>query len=205
MTEDSDRIALIDLDGTVADYDGSMQRYMRILASPDEPKYTHRPVLDDDEVPHLRVRRKLVQQLPGFWRQLKPIPLGFEVVDVLRKSGFELHVLTKGPKTTPTAWTEKVEWCAQHLPDVLVTVTSKKSLVYGRVLVDDWPPYFEEWLRVRPRGLIVCVAQPWNEDYAPGGPKEHPNVIRYDGGVEVRAHLAARIFNAYMRPSGQQP
>ncbi len=121
------------------------------------------------------------------------------MVEELRALGFELHVLTKGPRSTPNAWSEKVEWCAEHLPDANVTVTGDKSLVYGRVLVDDYPPYFTRWLEVRPRGLVVCVAHPWNEGFAKGGAQAHPSVLRYDG--ENRAELRQRLARAYERGS----
>jgi 5'(3')-deoxyribonucleotidase len=190
-----DRIALIDLDGTVADYDSALRDAMRTLQSPDEPPYAQR----HHEPPHVEARRKMIQRQPGFWRTLKRLPLGFEVVEELRSLGFVLHVLTKGPSTTPSAWSEKVEWCREHLPDALVTVTSDKSLVYGRVLFDDFPPYFAPWLAVRPRGLVVCVAHPWNEGYANGGPEEHERVLRYDGSN--RDELRARLVRAFDRGS----
>ena len=201
VAEIEDRIGLIDLDGTVADYDTPMKHWQNVLASPGEPKYEHRPRLDADELPHIVRRRKLIQRLPGFWRSFKEIPLGFEIVEEMRKLGFVLHVLTKGPKDAPNAWSEKVEWCQAHLPDAMVHVGSDKSLVFGRVLVDDWPEYFDKWLLVRPRGLVICVAHPWNEEYAESGPKAHPNVLRYDGSNRVQ--LVARLFHAYMRNSGE--
>lgn len=195
----TDKVALIDLDGTVADYDAAMGRYMRLLQSPGETAYTDRlSNLDGGgkEPSHIEARRKLVQQLPGFWRYLPRLALGFEIVDELRTLGFDLHVLTKGPKKTPSAWSEKVEWCQEHLPDVSVTVGSDKSLVYGRVLVDDWPEYFEKWLDVRPRGLVVCVAHPWNADCI------DPRVFRYDG--TNREELRRRLTAAYERQSGNE-
>ena len=67
------------------------------------------------------------------------------------------------------------------LPDATVTLAGDKSLVYGRVLVDDWPPFFEGWLAVRPRGQVVCVAHPWNAEYAKDGSKANPRVFRFDG------------------------
>ena len=179
MIEKKEHLALIDMDGTVADFDGAMKADLESLRSPGED-----PTLDEqayEDIPHIQARRRLIKLTPGFWRNLKPIKLGFEVVDVLRVVGFEMHVLTKGPIRTPSAWEEKVEWVKQHLPDTPITITMKKQLVYGRALVDDWAPYFEPWLEVRPRGLVVAVAQPWNKDYAPGGVKEHPRVVRYDG------------------------
>jgi hypothetical protein len=95
--------------------------------------------------------------------------------------------LTKGPGATPGAWGEKFEWCRINLIDADVTVTQNKSLSYGRVLLDDWPAYFIPWLKYRPRGLVVCVAQPWNtkiEEYTKQAQElgcKNPRIFRYDG------------------------
>jgi 5'(3')-deoxyribonucleotidase len=196
----TDAIALIDLDGTVADYDGAMYERMRLLQAPEETPYGGRD-FDDKEPPHVEARRKLIQRSPGFWKDLAPIERGLDIVDELRALEFELHVLTKGPRSTPSAWSEKVEWCHHWLPDAHPTVTSDKSLVYGRTLVDDFPPYFEAWRAQRPNGLVVCVAHPWNADYGVGGKKECHGVIRYTGTNmnEVRQLLA----RARHRKSGE--
>lgn len=197
--ETEDKIALIDLDGTVADYDAAMTAAMRALQSPEERPYEDRYGGGAAEPLHLEARRKVIQRQSGFWRKLRPIPVGFEVVAEMRAIGFTLHVLTKGPRASTNAWSEKVEWCAEHLPDAAVTITGDKSLVYGRVLLDDYPPYFEGWLTSRPRGLVVCVAHAWNADYAAGGSKEHPNVLRYDGDPAALPALRRRLAYAYER------
>ena len=126
-----------------------------------------------------------MRRQPGWWRNLPRLKLGFDMLAELRALSFEIHVLTKGPLGTPSAWTEKLEWCQQHLPGVPVTITMDKGLVYGKVLVDDYPPYVERWLTWRPRGLVVLPAQPWNAGFT------HKNAIRYDGHnlEEVRAAL----------------
>ncbi len=177
-TEISDLVACIDLDDTLAKYSQGLAAQMRLLQAPGEPEWKDRETV---EPPHMEARRKLIQRQPGFWRDLAPLEQGFEIVEELRKLNFGLHVLTKGPKTTINAWSEKKEWCDRHIPDATVNITQDKSKFYGRVLVDDWPGYYEEWLIVRPRGLVVCVAHPWNEAFAKGGAREHPNVFRYDG------------------------
>jgi 5'(3')-deoxyribonucleotidase len=200
-----DRIALIDLDGTLADYDAAMILQMALLKGPGETEMPHRPGVSDDSVPaYLTARRKIIQRTVGFWRNLKRIPLGFEVVEVMRACGYQLHVLSKGPTSSPNAWTEKLEWCKEHLPDAAVTISGDKSLVYGRVLFDDYPPYFEGWLAKRPRGLVICLGHPWNEDFRRGGSKEHPNVLRYDGSKGAHIELAIRLKRAYERASKEQ-
>lgn len=191
-----DKVALIDLDGTVADYDKAMSRAMMKIQHPSEEPYLSR--LSDkmeEERPYVKERRWLIQRQPGFWRNLERLKLGFDIVDELRALQFSLHVLTKGPTSTPNAWGEKVEWCKEHIPDAIVTVAGDKSLVYGRVLVDDWPPYFLKWLEVRPRGLVVCVEHSWNKDV------NHPNVFHYNGSN--RADLRMRLLQAYERESGK--
>ncbi len=190
--DSAERIALLDMDGTVVDYDGEMQRQMRLLMGPDEKEFTGW----DDVPPHIDRRRDLIRRQPGFWRNLPRLEAGFEVLDMILKIGFETHVLTKGPKRTTTAWTEKVEWCDANLPpEVEVTVTRKKSLVYGRVLVDDFPPYFMPWLEQRPRGLVIAVRQDWNKDAI------HPNVIVYDGSNKEQVFKA--LQRAYSRLPSQ--
>lgn len=195
-----DQVALIDLDGTVADYDTSHDSKQRSLQAPGEPPYSGRYV-EGLEPSHITARRKLIQAQPGFWENLDIIPAGMEVVELLRTAGFRLHVLTKGPMGTPSAWSEKVNWCKKHLSDALVTVGSDKSLVFGRVLFDDFPPYFLKWLAVRPRGLVICLARPWNEGFRVGGEQYHPNVIRYNG--INKDQVTVRIQSAYARESGK--
>jgi hypothetical protein len=175
-------VALVDMDGTLCDYQGSLRRDLEALRSPGDPE-----VGPDDETPAwLRAREHAVRRQPGWWRTLPPLKLGFDVLAELQALQFEVHVLTKGPAHAPRAWTEKLEWCQHHLPGVPVTITMDKGLVYGKVLVDDWPPYVERWLTWRPRGLVILPAQPWNAGFA------HPNALRYDGGNldEIRAALA---------------
>jgi len=167
-------VALVDMDGTTCDLDSVMSQALFRLASPNEPVVEHRGPTDDDE-DWLDARKSLIKKQPGFWRNLPPYPPGMRVYQLLLKLGFRVHILTKGPFNTTSAWTEKVEWCREHVPEASVTITEDKGLVYGKVLVDDWPPYVKRWLEWRPRGLVIMPAWPWNADFT------HPNVIRFDG------------------------
>ncbi len=172
-------VALIDMDGTLCDYFGAITRDLDALRGPGEPA-------DAEDSPWQRARENAIRRQPGWWRGLSRLQLGFDVYAELAALQFEVHVLTKGPTSTPSAWTEKLEWCQQHLPGVPVTITMDKGLVYGKVLVDDWPPYVERWLKWRPRGLVVLPAQPWNLGFS------HPNAIRYDGTNLAAVRTALR-------------
>jgi 5'(3')-deoxyribonucleotidase len=183
-----DLIALIDMDGTVADFDGAMLRELKRIASPGEPE-----LIGPDgryvDSPYISARRRLIRNQPGFWRSLPTYAPGFEIMSELKTLGFRCHILTKGPAREAAGWTEKVEWCRRHLPDTPVIIAEEKSLVYGRILVDDWSDYFLPWLEHRPRGLVIAPAHPWNKDIT------HPQVVRYDGTnldeVRDRLHKAA--------------
>lgn len=188
-----DNIALIDLDATTADFDGSMRKLLDRLRSPEEPPscdYAH-----DKAPPHIEARRDLIKRMPGFWRSLPRLELGFHIVDYLRTKDWSLVALTRCPRSKPVVWAEKIEWCMEHLPDAQYTLTETKTNIYGKILVDDFPDYFLPWLQVRPRGLVIAVAHPWNADI------RHPHVIRYDGTNFDQVKFA--IDQAYLRQRSQ--
>jgi 5'(3')-deoxyribonucleotidase len=175
-TDNHDAIMLWDMDGCLADYDEAMERELSAMRSPDETwEGRAHDIANSPGSEWMRNRIALVRRRPGFWRELKPLRAGFELVTAAKKFNFENHVLTKGPSKAVNAWSEKAEWCAQHVPDFHIHMSQKKSLVYGKVLVDDWPGYFMPWLEVRPRGLVIAPKWPWNETY------EHNNLVHYDG------------------------
>jgi len=192
-------VALFDLDGTMADFETDFLNGMKALASPSEPSIDS--YWSDDLPDHIKARKTLVKSQPGFWSGLPKLELGFQIFDVVvNEFGFEPVVLTKGPHYNDLAWAEKVEWCKKHLQDVPVTIVGGedekkgemkglgKGLVFGRILVDDYPPYVEAWLKFRKRGLVIMPANRWNVGFI------HPNVLRFDGhnfaGLRERVHWA---------------
>ena len=185
MSEAPEKIALYDMDGTLADYDSTVARELTKMAAPGEPLvYDH----SDDETPWMAARRAAITRDPAFWVNLPRFKLGFDLWEVTQKIGFLHMIATKGPRTKSTAWQGKVDWVSREIgEDVPMTITTDKGLLYGRVLVDDWPSYMLRWLSKRPRGLGVMPAQPWNVTF------KHPQVIRYDGTnlPEVRERLEA--------------
>jgi len=190
MDNKNELIALFDMDGTLCDYEGALHRDLKKLESPEERgrKYTW-----DDEH-YMEARKALIKSQPGWWRNLSCLPVGFEILEIVMKAGFMPHILTKGPYNTASAWSEKLTWCRENLPkDTPVTVTENKGLVYGRILVDDYPPYIEQWLEWRPRGLVIMPAYSYNKDF-----KDH-NVIRYDGSESIKNETIDRVRLAASR------
>jgi len=186
--KDGSNIALVDMDATLCNYEGAMDKKLKEIVGEKadwlDPK--HKKIVD------------LIKLQPGFWRDLEPISSGFKVVNLLRANGFHVNILTKGPYKTVSAWSEKVEWCRDHLPGTPVTITENKGLVYGRILVDDWPPYCEQWLKWRPRGLVLMPAYPYNSDFS----KQYPGQVIYINENNWD-NVESAIKNIAQRKSGE--
>lgn len=183
-------VALIDMDNTVADYHGAMQRDLASLAATASELMTHHE--DGKEPSWLKARIHLVRNQPQWWRNLPVCPTGMILVGLLRDMEFEIHVCTKGPYKHPAAWSEKVQWSRHYIPDAKITVTEDKSLVNAMILADDWPPYGIDWLRAHDRGLLVVPALPWNGwDQFPE--ELHSRIIRFDDTYDSAKALRARL------------
>jgi hypothetical protein len=167
------KVILFDQDQTLADHNNALLRDYKLIASPDEDLEL---LWADDAPTYVKQRIYLIRSQRDWWLNLEVIDLGMQIYRKAREIGFESHILTKGPWTTPHAWTEKVLWTRKHLDsDVKINISEDKSLVYGRVLVDDYPPYVTAWLKKRPRGTVIMPAYHYNKNCT------HPNIIRCDG------------------------
>ena len=167
------KIGLFDLDQTLADYEGQLRNDLELIRSPNEPV-----AVEDlhNESGYLGRRVKLIRSVPGWWLNLPRIEKNFTILNIAKKMGFEIHVLTKGPRSNANAWAEKLLWCQKHIdPKVDITITFDKSLVYGTFLMDDFPEYVEKWLNSRPRGISIMPVHSYNKDY------NHPRCVKYDG------------------------
>ena len=175
MEEPGQAIALFDLDGTLCDYDGAMFESLERLRSPKEPKT--RLYGNGEKTPYyLEQRMNLIRREEDWWVNLPKLQLGWDVLKVAKRLDFRVIILSKGPRRNPIAYSGKKKWIDKNLGyDIDVILTQDKGLVYGRVLIDDFPPYVESWLKHRPRGLVIMPANERNKNFV------HPQVIRYDG------------------------
>jgi hypothetical protein len=169
-----EKIALFDLDGTLCDYESSLLSSLNELNSPEEPRI--KQLSKKELAPHLQKRMDLIRSSVNWWANLPRFELGFTIWKLAEDLGFRRMVLTQGPKRNPNAWSGKKIWIDKNLgPETEITITRDKGLVYGKILVDDWPEYIERWLKWRPRGLVIMPASSQNKKF------KHKQVIRYDG------------------------
>jgi hypothetical protein len=198
-----ENVALFDMDGTLCDYERKLLKDLKRLRAPNEPDFAE----NVNGLPeHIRRRADAIRASQDWWAKLPKLQLGWDVLGVAQELKYRIMILTQGPKWNPAAWTGKKLWIDRNLgPDVDITITRDKGLVYGKVLVDDWPPYVESWLAWRRNGLAIMPANRFNEGYS------HDQVIRYDGKNldEVRWAMEMRLsagteFGKLLRDSAKE-
>lgn len=183
-------VCLIDLDGTLIDYEEQLLFDLNQIKAPDEPTLT---TLDAILPDYITRRMDLIRQSSTWWKNLPERHLGMDLLRLVCEVGFRPVICTKGPKHNSDAWKGKVDWCIAHLsplPDI--DITRDKGLTYGRVLIDDYPDYVEGWLKYRPRGLVIMPTHDYNKDF------KHPQVLHY-GGAEDYEMVRAALQRAYAR------
>lgn len=192
-----DNIALFDLDGVLADYYKGITNAFTKIAGPNDIPYKD----FDPEMPdYMKERIRLIRNQPGWWRNLEPYQLGFDILNIAIELGYRIKILTKAPDSSPNAWTEKKEWTKQHVrplfPDLSVTITEDKSGEYGKVLVDDSPEYAKGWLQFRSRGLVIMPTYGYNLSFT------HPQVVKYGGSnlEEIKRVMAIAKFRKEREP-----
>jgi len=189
------KIALFDMDGTLVDLDYALYEKLLSINHPDLHKYIKELNTKSDDLPDWIYNQKdMILRQPGFWERLPRLQLGFDILEICNKIGFEKHILTRGPASKPQAWAEKFIWCKRELPiDMLMTITQDKGLSYGRVLVDDFEPYIEQWLKYRPRGIVIMPVNKDNKNY------KHKKVIPYTGSINDIKIVDEALQDAFNR------
>lgn len=154
----------VDLDSIVVDFFGGLwEDYEKVTGE----RVTTDQILSWDMSKHVGDPQALVKCFyePGFFRKLKPIPGAIEALKVLHDNGHEITILSS-PCTAHCA-TEKLEWCAQHLPFIPfgnLGIFHKKHKVTGDVLIDDGLHNVQAYRKAHPDALICGIAYPYNED-----------------------------------------
>ena len=69
-----------------------------------------------DEIKHRYDGR--LDEIPGLFSKMKPMPGAIEAVHQLQKH-YDLFILSTSPWKNPSAWSDKVKWVTEYLDDVL--------------------------------------------------------------------------------------
>ena len=80
-----------------------------------------------------------LEDIPGLFGQMKPIPGAIEAMHTLQQH-YELFILSTAPWDNPSAWSDKVRWVTEYLDDVFhkrMVITHCKDLCQGDYLIDD--------------------------------------------------------------------
>jgi len=184
-TLDPDKIALFDMDETLVDFQGPLRERLMAMKSPQEDF----PQDLWDMPDYWYQRAQAIKREPGFWRNLPRKQWGWDVLDIARDIGFDIHILTKGPTVGSIAWSEKVDWIRENLPDAKLHITDDKRIAYGRVFVDDYFPFMKMWLENRPRGLGVV-------NYSSNHPAFKDQLVSIKDGMDA---VRERLEDAYAR------
>ena len=184
------------MDGTLCDYNGGLAESFNLIAHDSEKEYTSDDFSNFKDEPYwMRNRRRFITSNKDWWINLASLDAGMWIFMKSLKLGYRPVICSKGPFDKPEAWSGKVIWCRQCLPvaDVAITITEDKSLIYGAILVDDWPPYIKAWLKVRPRGIVIMPAHKYNKDF------QHKSVIRFSNTRADQIHVTNVLKTVYQR------
>ena len=80
-----------------------------------------------------------LDEIPGLFAKMKPMPGAIEAVHELQKR-YDLFILSTAPWKNPSAWSDKVEWVTKYLDHVFhkkIIITHHKDLCQGDYLIDD--------------------------------------------------------------------
>ncbi|HWK20961.1 MAG TPA: hypothetical protein VNR37_09385 [Microbacteriaceae bacterium] len=130
------KILYIDLDNTLADFDGRLADLSPEIRAHYEGRFDH---------------------IPGVYSLLKPMPGAVAAYRELARL-YDTYILSTAPWANPTAWTDKLQWVqlvfgAEEADPVYkrLIITHHKDLNVGDYLVDDQPAhgaaeFTGEWL-----------------------------------------------------------
>lgn len=131
----------VDMDGVLADYSKSAIQVLGM--EPRQYEETH-----GEDAPYERLYSH-----PTFFYELEPMPDAFELMEGIRKLGFDPTILTAKPsqetESTVDVPRQKRAWAYKYFYGVPTIVTTSKHKWFqcdpGDVLIDDWARYADLW------------------------------------------------------------
>jgi 5'-nucleotidase len=132
-------VVLLDMDGTVVDWDSGFRNAWANRSTIDRTKSY---AMEDCVPAEFKEEAKQVMMSPGFFRHLPPFPNAVGEVKKMEQAGFQIWFCTSPLLGNPTCCQEKLEWIQEHFGEEYVKRTilcQDKTMVRGDILVDDKP------------------------------------------------------------------
>lgn len=158
-------ILLVDMDNTIADFEGRFievwqERYPEI---PFIPREERRSFYQTHDYPseHNRKITALIAS-PGFFCELKPIAGAVEALHEMKELGHSVYLCTSSYFNYSQCVSCKYQWVAAHLGQrwqSKVIISADKTLVKGDFLIDDRP---ELKGKFTPSWEYILYDQPYN-------------------------------------------
>jgi 5'-nucleotidase len=132
-------VVLLDMDGTVVDWDSGFRKVWADRSIIDRSKsYAMEECVPEE----FKEESKQVMMESGFFRRLPPFPNAIQQVKKMEHAGFQIWFCTSPLLGNPTCCQEKLEWIQEHFGDEYVKrviLCQDKTTVRGDILVDDKP------------------------------------------------------------------
>ena len=138
-------IVLVDLDNTLADFEGHFLRVWREL-------YPHYPWIPREDRKHFyqykdypdqyKSEVRAIAARKNFFCDLDPIPGGFDALHEMEAMGWDVHICTSSYYNYVECVGCKFAWVKKHLGQhwqKQMIIAADKTLVRGDVLIDDRP------------------------------------------------------------------
>lgn len=170
-----DEIVIVDFIGSICACDDALRQEMCRIALPGDQSEVYTTFENCPD--WILARQNLITSLPDFWQNLAPSPIGFDVLRNVEGIGLPIHLSVSRVQDKVELLSSKVAWCKKHIPEIDVLLIEGVTPMYGSVLVSDYMPYWQGWLKNRPRGVVIVPAQPWNVGAEAFDPTR---VYRYD-------------------------
>lgn len=130
---------LVDMDGTIANYDEAMSSAMREY-------YKRNDITTENwhslSLPDIHNVRCMLQSVPGFFYNLKPIQGALEALCEMEEKGYNVYILSSPSIKSDSCHSEKCMWLRDKMGDKWarrLILTKDKTMVYGDYLIDDKP------------------------------------------------------------------
>lgn len=135
---------LVDMDGTIADYEqGFLERWRKLYPGeiwiPPEQRATF--YLEEQYPARLSKQVRAISRMEGFYRNLPTIPGGIDALVALSEI-YDVRICTSPHTDYEHCVLEKYQWIDEHLGREWVRkiiLTKDKTFVSGKYLIDDKP------------------------------------------------------------------